>query len=189
MITGNISFRFLDNPFWMQFIRKLRPAYKSPTTRQFATLLSREYEQSKLTVTDVINNADFVSLTSDGWTDVSRNRLINVIAHTPDPLFYDTIDATMESHTGDLICELLASRIEIIGARKVVALVTDNASNLTGRVNGAWTLLKKRYPWLITEGCKAHSIDLAAKDFVKLPVVSDVISNCTKIAKFFRYTF
>jgi hypothetical protein len=63
-----------------------------------------------------------------------------------------------------------------------MALITDNAPNM----KASWKLLGKEYPWMIFEGCKAHGIDLAAKDLCKLEFISEVTNECVKIAKFFR---
>ena len=129
-----------------------------------------------------VNAADFLALSSDGWTDISSNRLINVIVHTPSPLVFTTIECTLEEHTGTYICETLSREIEKLGSRKVIALVTDNAPNM----RCAWNLLEHKYPWIIFDGCKAHSIDLAAKDLSKVPFVAGLVQDCINIAKFFR---
>lgn len=60
--------------------------------------------------------------------------------------------------------------------------MTDNAPNM----KKAWKLLGKKYPWIVFEGCKAHSVDLAAKDLCETSSISSVIDQCVDIAKFFR---
>jgi hypothetical protein len=69
-----------------------------------------------------------------------------------------------------------------LGPQKIVAVVTDNARNM----KAAWKLLSKNYPWIVFEGCKAHSIDLAAKDLCKLDFVDDIVDKCAEVAKLFR---
>lgn len=76
-----------------------------------------EFERIKQSVELATSSADFLSLSSDGWTDISRNRLINVIVHTPTPYLFSTIDATQDSHTGQYICELLSAEIEKLGKK------------------------------------------------------------------------
>ena len=128
------------------------------------------------------NSADFLALTSDGWTDVSSNRLVNVVVHTPKPFLFTTIDATLEEHTGLYISSLIEEQIEKLGPRKIISVVTDNAANM----KLAWRLLEEKFPWIIFDGCKAHSVDLAAKDFCKVELVSAFINDCVKFGKFFR---
>jgi hypothetical protein len=50
----------------------------------------------------------------------------------------------------------------------------------------AWKLLSKKYEWIIFEGCKAHSVNLAAKDLCNKTVIGLTINQCVEIAKFFR---
>lgn len=182
MITANIPFRALENPYLAEFFRAIRPTYKAPSRKQFINLLNAEYERVKLTVEEAINKSDFIALSADGWTDISRNRLINVIVHVPKPMLYATVDATLERHTAEHIRDIISEQIDKIGARKITAFITDNAANM----KAAWGLLEKKFPWIVFEGCKAHSVDLAAKDFVKHPNVDPFVKKCTSIAKFFR---
>jgi len=60
--------------------------------------------------------------------------------------------------------------------------MTDNAPNM----KAAWNLLRNDFPWIIFEGCKAHGIDLAAKDLCKLEFIVEVVDKCVEIVKFFR---
>jgi hypothetical protein len=53
-------------------------------------------------------------------------------------------------------------------------------------MKAAWKLLSQKYPWIVFEGCKAHGLDLAAKDLCKFNFVADVVQKCVEIAKFFR---
>lgn len=70
----------------------------------------------------------------------------------------------------------------ILGPRKVVSIVTDNAPNM----KKAWRLIGQKYPWIVSEGCKAHSVDLVAKDLCETASIGSVVEKCVKIAKFFR---
>jgi hypothetical protein len=107
----------LDNPFFKQFMDKARPSYKLPARNEkFAKkLIPAEFERVKQAVDKATNQSDFLALTSDGWTDVARNRLINVIVHTPKPYLFSSIDATAEVHSGQFIAELLSAEIEKLG--------------------------------------------------------------------------
>jgi hypothetical protein len=78
-------------------------------------LVPAEYERVQNAVQNATNSSDFLALSSDGWSDVSRNRLINVIVHTPTPFLFSTIDATLDEHTGEYICDLLGVEIEKLG--------------------------------------------------------------------------
>jgi len=84
-----VAANFLDNPFFKQFIGKLRPSYKPKV------LVPAEFDRVQKSVETAMNSADFLAVTSDGWTDVKGSRLINVLVHTPKPYLFSTIDATL----------------------------------------------------------------------------------------------
>jgi hypothetical protein len=71
-----------------------------------------EHERVQKAVEKATNEADFLSVSSDGWTDINGKRLINVIAHTPKPYLFNSIDATQDSHDAPFICQTLSAEIE-----------------------------------------------------------------------------
>jgi len=108
---------FLDNPFFKQFMDKLRPSYKLPSrnSKFSKTLIPAEYERVQKAVEKATSEADFLSMSSDGWTDIKGSRLINVIAHTPKPFLFNSIDATQDIHDAPFICQTLSAEIEKLG--------------------------------------------------------------------------
>ena len=72
LITGNIAANFLDNPFFRQFIHKLRPSYKLPSRNEkfVNKLIPAEFERVHKAVEATTNGSDFLALSSDEWTDV-----------------------------------------------------------------------------------------------------------------------
>lgn len=74
-----------------------------------------EFDRVQKTVEKATNKADFLSVSSDGWTDVNGRRLINIIAHTPKPYLFNSIDATQDSHGAPFICQTLSVEIEKLG--------------------------------------------------------------------------
>lgn len=116
-MTGNIAANFLDNPFFKQFMAKVRPSYKLPNrSKKFSNeLIPNEFDRVQKAVELATSKADFLALSSDGWTDVSRNRLINIIVHTPKTYLFSSINATEEIHTGQYIFNILSIEIEKLG--------------------------------------------------------------------------
>jgi hypothetical protein len=112
-----VAANFLDNPFFKEFITKLRPSYRLPSrTSKFPNILvPAEFMRVQQAVENATNEADFLALSSDGWTDIKGDRLINVLVHTPKPYLFDTIDATEDSHDGPFICNTLSAQIEKLG--------------------------------------------------------------------------
>ncbi len=127
-MTGNIAANFLDNAFFQLFIKALRPAYKLPARngKYPNVLIPAEFGRVQQAVNKATASADFLALESDGWSDISGRRLINVIVNTPKPYLYSTINATLEEHTGQYICDLLAIEIEKLGKLLELNILIEN---------------------------------------------------------------
>jgi len=189
-VTGNISTKFLENPFFIEFLNKLCPAYKLPSRyHSFSRhLVPSEFKRVKEMVDYAVNGADFISLSSDGWTDSIKNTKINVVTYTPRPFLTNSIDSPGTAHTAIYIAGILSEEIEKAGPQKVVALVTDYSINM----KSAWTIINQKFPWIICglsgSGCKAHALNLLALDIAGIPFVKKTLDDSLAIAKFFRRT-
>jgi hypothetical protein len=96
--------RIAEDPYWISFFKHLRPAYQPPSRYQLSnSLLDREYSFIQNQIKIKIENADALTLVSDGWTDNTGNSLINILFCTPTPVFFKAVDSKMEPHTGKYI--------------------------------------------------------------------------------------
>jgi hypothetical protein len=51
-----------------QLFKKLRPSFKSPQRKKLSTtLLNKVYDETKLEVEKLINNAEYICIITDGW--------------------------------------------------------------------------------------------------------------------------
>lgn len=116
-MTENVPANFLSNSFFNEFVTKLRPSYKLPSrnSKFSKVLVPNEFERVQNAVEKAKNEADFVSVSSDGWTDIKGSRIINVIAHTPKPFLFNSIDAIQEAHDAAFICQTLSAEIDKLG--------------------------------------------------------------------------
>uniref|UniRef100_A0A915DIT0 DUF659 domain-containing protein n=1 Tax=Ditylenchus dipsaci TaxID=166011 RepID=A0A915DIT0_9BILA len=53
-------------------------------------------------------------------------------------------------------------------------------------MRSAWRLLAQDFPWILFEGCKAHMLNLVAKDICEKTAVNNWLDYCIKIVKYFR---
>ena len=82
MLTGNI--------YW--------EAYTPPTRHALSThLLDAEFNRVQVKVKEIIEKADCIAITSDGWSNVCGQGIINYIS-TPQPVFYKITDKGQETH-------------------------------------------------------------------------------------------
>ncbi|XP_074106158.1 uncharacterized protein LOC141531947 [Cotesia typhae] len=121
-------FRLVENDYLKKFLKLSSPGYIPPSKDQLSgRLLDEEYQLLKSVMKNKLENANSLTILSDGWTDINRCSIINIVFMAPEPIFYKAIDASSESHTGTFIAGILSTAIEEVGPHKVHALVTDNA--------------------------------------------------------------
>jgi hypothetical protein len=121
-------------------------------------------------VEDIIERrAGELSLVTDGWTNIRNESIINyTLVSRRDAIFIKSVHTHVNRHTGQYIAEGLQEVIAEIGPEKLVAVTTDNASNMTS----SWEFLKSTYPQITYLGCGSHMINLLVEDITKLPTFS-----------------
>lgn len=173
----------MGNRYFKDFISFIRPDLNLPSLKTFKTKVDEEYNLCREAVNKKILQADYVALSTDGFTDISNLKQININVHAEANLFLvKTMDATVESHTMKYICDEIAKLVTKIGSDKVVAVVCDNAPNNIE----AFKILETRFPWMFFIECFAHSLDQLAKDFCKTKLFGDCFHLAVKVSKFFR---
>lgn len=141
--SAGISFNVIENEDFCAFIKKASPSFKIPSRYELSNkILNSEYQLIKNEVQNIIEKCEFVSITTDGWSNVHNTSIVNYMITTPKPIFYKSTPTNEERHTGENIAEGIKQTIEEIGEKKVVAIITDNAANM----KAAWAILKQTYP-------------------------------------------
>lgn len=173
----------VENQYWSDFFKFLRPAYKLPSRHEVSnTYLDREYAKVSTNVSERIAAANTVALICDGWSNVRNESIINFIATTPLPVFYKSLPTGKISHTAEYISSELSSIIEEIGPQKVFGIVTDNAANM----QKAWKILETTFPNIFCYGCAAHGLNLLFTDLKKLKTLSSLITEAVEIVKLIK---
>ena len=181
--TGGIPFRFIENPALVKFIKTIRPSYELPNRHRLCNeILEETFTSVKSKMAVEIASAKYVSITTDAWTDINGQPVINVIVLTPKPIFLKAVYSKSNSHNAEYLTEITAAAIREIGAEKVVAVVTDNAA--PNKL--AWNNLEKTFRGLICIGCAAHWLNLLAKDILKISAFKEVVSQTIGMIKSFK---
>ena len=114
----------------------------------------------------ILSNLSFTGCTivCDGWSNVQRRPLINVMVVSPrGETFVKAVDSSGMIKSGSYIADVLTSIIEEVGAMHVVQIVMDNAKNC----KAAGRILKERYPHVFPITCNTHSLNLVLNDWYK----------------------
>ena len=76
MCSASLSANVLSNPSFAKFVHEVRPLYKPPSREQFnRNLLNVEYEKMEFNVKNAVADAPFISLCSDGCSDVEETHV------------------------------------------------------------------------------------------------------------------
>ena len=183
--SSGLPLSAVDHPAFHAFIKQLRPGFTPPTRHQLSsTILDRHYKDLQKEVSEAISKASHVTVVTDGWSNPRGEAIVNHLAVTPQAAyFYRSIDTKIERHTGRYLATDLASVISELGGQpKVVAVTTDNASNM----KAAQEVLAKEYPGIITLGCSSHHLNLLINDIFKLPAVKAIWDEVKDVAKYFK---
>jgi hypothetical protein len=184
--TG-ISFRIADSAAFKKMIEFLNPDYAKclPSSKVLSgRLLNAEYQKSSSKLQELLNGKSGLTLTSDGWTNIKGQHLVNYVIKAPGQkaMFYKCIDTTGIRQTGQAVAESIVEVIEKAGPENFSAFVSDNASVM----RDAWKRIEEKYPQIAAYGCAAHALNLLVQDIAKSPEHVKTISETSKLIQFFK---
>lgn len=176
---------------FVRLIKHLAPNYKIPNRIHFSTkVVPLLYETIKAKVKSDIDAAEYLSLTSDGWTCQHTIqsfysltvRFINA-EHEPRNIVLQ-VTHFPEAHTASNIMQFLEESLESWGIPgvKVHAILTDNAANVVAAVKDSSLSDKKHLP------CAIHTMQLCIQNklFKEQRSVSDALAVFRDIASHFH---
>jgi hypothetical protein len=157
-------FSVVEDAGFREFVAALDPTYILPRRQDLSSdLLPAKYSQAVQQVKTVLTAAEAICLTTDSWTSMCTQNYIAVTAH------FVSADWHLEScllecfqygerHTADNLRDELMRVVNDWEIReKVVAVVTDNAANITAAVRLTGF---KHLP------CFAHTLNLVVQQAV-----------------------
>ncbi len=126
-----------------------------------------------------------VSLQSDGWTNVNRSKVTNIMLLSKGDAYYWTSIVNAESsNTADWVVERVEKVIEDLLSKglKVVAYAVDN-ENLSLAVVKQ---LQVKFPWLLHIPCAAHILNLTVGDILSIPSLKLIKDEACEIIDYFH---
>lgn len=154
----------VEDKGFRSFTNALNPSYILPSRKTLSkSLIPQLYDKTRAALQERIDKASAVSLTTDCWTSIATCSYMSITCHFVEDykMFSCLLDCFQftERHTADnLADELLRIAREWQVTDKVVACVSDNASNIT--------LAIRKTGWLNVP-CLAHNLNLIVKDGLK----------------------
>lgn len=132
----------------------------------------------------MLTSSSGCTVVSDGWDDIEKNHLINLLYCTAGASFFDgTTQLTSEvCEDADSVSNFLIESIDRLGdGAAVVQVCTDTCAVM----KAAWKSVEKQRPWVSCTCCAPHVLSLLLKDIGKIAQVADVIAKMQKILKRF----
>ena len=178
----------VDSAGFKQLVNYLEPGYKVPSRSHVTSICCKKFDVMKeqLLATVTLATVQYVAVTTDIWTSRATQAYITVTVHflTDRWKMESKVLQTQEMperHTGVHISErLLKASVEWKISDKVVAVVRDNAANmvLASQFLEDWGDLP----------CFGHTLQLAVKVLLDLPLISRQTAVCHKIVGHFKHS-
>lgn len=170
---------------------------KSPRNRLYVTKSSQNRiieliaEQIAENVVAQVKKADLYSIMIDECGDRSNlEQLAVTVRYVLDGTVNEkflTLMECQEGTTGAAISAMIFKALENHGLEKekLIALTTDGAGNMTGRIKGAATLVKEQVPNLQHVHCLAHVLNLSIVSACKNSYIQSMFSTVQSTYAFF----
>ena len=178
--ASGVSFHAVTTKRWKEFFARIRPNFELPTRQQLGGgLLEKSYQKNVKTVDVYLEKTDYISLVIDGWTNIRKDAIINIVAMTPAPLFVKSIDTKGETKDADYMFSLLDQIIKKLGPKKITGLISDNEQKMLSLKDK----VTKEYKHIVFSGCVAHKLNCLIKKICELKPIENIISGAKDIVK------
>ncbi|CAG8814686.1 13322_t:CDS:2, partial [Cetraspora pellucida] len=159
MIEGGAPLSLVDAQKFKEFIYSINSQYHLPARRQLSShILDNVYDNIQLSIQQFIYKSDWITIATDGWTNIRQDHLVNYIAigKNRKSELIKVKDTHGESQTSATILHDLIEVITELGIEK------------------------------ITLPCVAHELNLLVGDMLKHTYMKSTITLALKIITYFR---
>ncbi|KAH6586484.1 hypothetical protein BASA50_000439 [Batrachochytrium salamandrivorans] len=159
--TGT-SFQRIEDLHLKNAIKSLRPDDNLlPNRGQLSSTLLNECHQEVVAKVDTHMKGSTCCLTTDGWSNINDDPVVNYMAVSPEfSFFLESVSTGQQGHDHKYTAENIARVIRKYDSTEFAGAVTDN----TFTNKKAWTLLREMFPSCYFQGCCSHGIHLLVKD-------------------------
>lgn len=186
--VDNQPFSIVEDLGFNRLIKKLKPNYVMPSRKYFTNKIVPSIHSSVVKkVKYLVDNAAYISFTTDIWTSNSNDAFMSLTGHCLDNSFNQRIVVLRvtpfpETHTAANITELIEEVIEEfkIPASKIHLITRDNGANVVKAI--------KDTPY-DSLSCFLHTLQLVIRDCIlEQRIVKDIIANCHTLVGHFSHS-
>jgi len=185
MIATDLQpFNIVNDAGFKKFINLLDPKYVLPskfTIRE--KLMKTLYLHGFNKLKEVLNDINYVAITTDCWTSVTTESYLSITCHFINTNYElkTTVLSTKsltKNHTAQNLADALLKVFEEWNINnKITCIVTDNATNMLK----ACEILKKKHL-----SCYAHTLNLVVQDNLNMDCIKCSINKCKEIVRFIK---
>lgn len=187
-----MPFRAIENQYFHKFVSMLSSSYNVPTRQNLSkVLLDSEFKQTVDSIQAELNAVESLSITLDCWTSSQNYPYLGVTVHFFNiNLLYCNRTLTIKhlpgSHTGELLRDtLLVIFNEWNITKKIVAIVSDNASNvkkIAFLLNESLNQNTEKLTKIYQIGWAAHILNLIVQNVGKISNQTNVTRNSNSLS-------
>ncbi|XP_066590528.1 E3 SUMO-protein ligase ZBED1-like [Prorops nasuta] len=184
----NCPLNIVEREGFKKLMKVIAPMYQIPSRKNITKLIEEKYNLLSSIISDRLSQVECISLTTDIWTDTLNTKsFLGITAHYIDSeklksatlSVVELSDRHTSNNIGDWILEVLELwRIKI---ENIVAIVSDNASNMTKAIK--CTFGEHRFL-----SCIAHSLNLVAVQIISDVKIKYIIDKVKTIVKYFKHS-
>lgn len=172
---------------FINLIKVLEPRYELQSrTHITQTTIPAMFQTAKEKVRKILDNSQFIGLSTDGWTSRAARSYNTITAHviTDKWQMLDFVISTTEmhgSHTAENLTEDLQHNLEKWGINlSNTSITTDNAANIV-------LAIEKCNPQPMCHvRCMAHVLNLSTRKGLEVTQVQRLLSRVRKVVQYFH---
>ncbi|RKK20269.1 hypothetical protein BFJ65_g6967 [Fusarium oxysporum f. sp. cepae] len=179
----------------VEFIQQLNPAYKPPSGDRIATILPEVYQDYRVQVKEILDDADHLNVIFDASDDISSNRIVNISISIPNSVtfYWKTVNTRNEEHTALNTIRLIQPLLEEVFTKegedfqdfsRMNAICTDTCSTMRKLHAEMKNMPEFRHCFFLL--CDSHGLQLLVKDIVESERWASVLKKVTRIITFFK---
>jgi Protein of unknown function (DUF 659) len=159
--TGT-SFQFVEDVHLFQAVRALRSDCDLlPRRKQLATTLLDQCYAELLAKVNTRMLGAIMFLTTDAWTNIKNDSIVNYMAVAPDScIFLESMSTGQQEHDHKFIADDIARVIRKYEKTAFAGAVTDNTSTN----KKAWRIMQYMFPSSYFQGCTSHGLHHLVRD-------------------------
>ncbi|RWS20137.1 uncharacterized protein B4U80_14948 [Leptotrombidium deliense] len=153
---------------YIKFLDKLGVSNVAPSRKEIAgSLLESVYGSIRRENMVTLDSSENIALVIDGWKN---------------PVFYKTIELGGRRQTAAVVTDILTEIITELGSEKIVAVVSDNASEMILTHSN----VSNKFKHVVGVRCAAHTINLLTHDICKIESIGGLLHKSKSIVNEFK---